>query len=191
MNGLLSLYWLVQVQWKHTNTWLPPEPGWLCSGYPSLTGPSLVFLLPALHRDFWLMNPKKSPKVHNSISCSWLSFHPRRYHISMTTIVDCLCALLLSSLVLLCIFFCLLAFASFLLYHLFPLCLSALMLAGSNSGWSIALRSSCVIFLLWFSAAFMAVPCSMFVLFSKLSQIKAAMYLVVDWSASVRTQKCI
>ena len=99
----------------------------------------------------------------------------------MTTIIDCLCTLLLSSLVLLCIFFCLLVFASFLFYHLFPLCLSALMLAGSNSGWSIALSLSRVIFLLcFFSAAFMAVPCSVFVLSSKLSQIKAAMYLSVD-----------
>jgi len=55
------------------------------------------------------------------------------------------------------------------------------MLAGSNSGWSIALSLSRVIFLLWFfSDAFMAVPCSIFVLSSKLSQIKAAMYLSVD-----------
>ena len=51
-------------------------------------------------RDFSLMSQKKSSKIHNSISHSWLSFYPRILDISITIVIDSLCTLLLSSLVL-------------------------------------------------------------------------------------------
>ena len=131
----------------------------------------------ALIKDFRLMNLKKSSKIHNSISHCWFSSYPSTCHISMTTITNCLCALLLSSRFTV-YFLLLLVFSSFLFSHLFPLCFSALVSAGSDGGQSTAL--SCAIFLLWFfSAAFMAAPCSMFIVSSKLSQIKAAMYLII------------
>lgn len=61
----------------------------------------LLSLLPgheAFKTDVSLMSSKKSSKIHHSISHTWFSFYPRTLPIAVTITVDCLWALLLSSL---------------------------------------------------------------------------------------------